>query len=196
MTVVLWVVVGVLTAAVIFLALALMGATKTVDRLRRDLDAGADAGADVVHHEMGLRVGSPAPPVAGVDAQGQASDTADLSGRRHVVVFADPGCGACEVLVPSLLAGEAHVPLAVVAHSSEAWPDTWETGAVEVQIIFDPEDTIGDAYVVGFTPWVFVVDEGGSVAAQGSAETVEAVRALVREADAIRIVPTEVNRGA
>jgi redoxin len=194
MTVVLWVVVGVLTAAVIFLALALMGATKTVDRLRRDLDPGS--GADVLHHEMGLRVGSPAPPVAGLDAHGQPSDTAGLSGRRHAVVFADPGCGACEALVPSLLAGEAHVPLVVVAHSSEAWPDAWGTGAVEVQVIFDPEDTIGDAYVVGFTPWVFVVDEGGSVAAQGSAETVEAVRALVREADAIRIVPTEVNRGA
>jgi hypothetical protein len=194
LTVVLWISVAVLAAAVIFLGLALIGATRTVERLRRDLDD--QAGTDLVHHKTGLSVGSPTPPLAGVDASGRPTDTSALSGRRHMVVFAEPGCRACEALVPELLRGEAHMPLALVGHSTVGWPEAWRPSAAEVQIVFDPEETIGDAFAVGFTPWIFVVDEGGSVAAQGSAETIDAVWALMREAATLRIVPTEVSRGA
>jgi hypothetical protein len=184
MTAVLWIAIAVLSSAVIFLFLALTGATRTVASLKRSLDGnGAD---DVVRLRSGLAVGSEAPAIQSVSAT--------TSGRRHLMVFADPGCAACETLIPALLTKPNHTPVVLVGRSGTGWPERWRPGPGDV-VVFDPDERIANAYSVGFTPHVFVVDEGGSIAAQGPADSVEMVERLLREAAGVQIIHTEVSRG-
>ncbi|MEA2580022.1 MAG: hypothetical protein QOE83_914 [Actinomycetota bacterium] len=184
MTVVLWIVVAMLSSAVIFLLLALSGATRTVASLKRSLDG--NRADDVVRLRSGLAVGSEAPAIQSVSAT--------TSSRRHLIVFADPGCAACETLVPSLLTTPNHTPVVLIGRSRTGWPQQWRPGPGDV-VVFDPDERIANAYSVGFTPHVFVVDEGGFIGAQGPADSVEMVRRLVREAAGVQIIHTEVSRG-
>jgi hypothetical protein len=184
-TAVLWIAVAVLSSAVIFLLLALSGATRTVASLKRSLDGnGAD---DVIRLRSGLAVGTEAPVIK--------SASAVMSGRRHLVVFADPDCSACEMLIPPLLTSAGHIPVLLVGRSENGWPERWLPAAGGDVVVFDPDEHIADAYAVGFTPHVFVVDEGGSISAQGPADSVEMVERLVREGAGIKIIHTEVSRG-
>jgi hypothetical protein len=193
-TAVLWIAVGVLTAAVVFLLLALNGATRTVSALRRTLDGQDDVGG-VVHPASGLPVGSAAPTIESVAADGAHVMATAMRGRRHLVVFADPGCAACQTLVPPLLALSGRVPVALVTRVETALPLGWRAGPDDL-VVADPTEGIADAFKVGFTPHVFVVDAGGAIAAQGPADTVEMVEHLLREAEGVRIVDTEVSSGA
>ena len=47
---------------------------------------------------------------------------------------------------------------------------------------------MSEAYGVDVSPFVFVIDEGGSVVARGGAVTLDDVLALVREAEGVRIM--------
>jgi len=192
-TIMLWIAVVVLSAVVVFLVLALAGATRTVASLRRTLDQNATE--DGVRPSTGLPVGSVALPIQGIGPRGTPASAAALSGRRHLVVFADPGCAACETLIPLLLAGVDHIPVVLVGRSEAGWPEPWHPTNGDI-VVFDPDELIADAYGVGFTPHVFVVDEGGSIAAQGPADSIQMVERLRDQAAAIQIIHTEVSRGA
>src|SRR5207237_4987691 len=117
-----------------------------------------------------------------------------LSGHAHVIALADPGCEACEDLIPELLAAAAaeRVPAVVAIAGSSRVPDGWAppVGASGRAVVaLDPDGTAADAFGSGFTPHVFVVDAGGSIAAHGPASSVADVGRLLRDADGIRIVP-------
>jgi hypothetical protein len=198
----LWVAVAVLGIALVFLALVLAAAVRRIDGLRAEVAAlserldppdGLEGG--LVHPASGLPVGAAAPVVEGERIDGGRWSSSAWAGRRHVVAFADPGCLACEDLVPALLEGAAagEVPGTVVIGdaSSGAWPATWSPplGADDhVVVLADVGGEMAGAFDSGFTPHVFIVDEGGAVTAQGPADTLDAVRALVRESEGIRIV--------
>jgi hypothetical protein len=183
-----------LVAVVTFLGLALAGLVRTVEGLRRRVDA-LEASPPVQHPAAGLPVGAPAPVFHATTARGASFRSATLAGRRHVIALADPGCEACERLVPDLLAGAqaGELPTCVIV---VAGPDagTWTVppGAEERAIlVLDPGTLVADAFGSGFTPHAFVVDEGGSVAAQGPAWDLTAVRRLLREAEGVHILRSE-----
>jgi len=199
----LWAAVAVLALALVFLALVLAAIVRRMDALRSEVaaltarvdPAGDDGASDVVHPASGLPVGAAAPVVEGERVDGGRWTSAAWTGRRHVVAFADPGCLSCEELVPALIEGAAAgevVPTVVVgAAAPGTWPAAWKppSGAGDrVVAVTDDAGEIASAFDSGFTPHVFVVDEGGSVTAQGPADSLEAVRALVRGSEGIRIV--------
>ena len=198
----LWVAMALLAVAVGFLALVLVAAVRRMDAIRVEVEALADrvdpgdgVEGGVEHPAAGLPVGAAAPPIEGTRVDGGRWSSSVWAGRRHVVAFADPGCLACDDLVPSLLAGAAagDVPRTVVvgAAAPGAWPETWTPGSGTeggVVVLADADGSVAAAFDSGFTPHVFVVDEGGAVTAQGPADTLDAVRALVRESEGIRIV--------
>jgi hypothetical protein len=188
------VVVAALVVVVAFLGLALAGLVRTVEGLRRRVDA--LEGSTPIHHvAAGLPVGAPVPAFEAKTARGTTFRSAALAGQRHVIALADPVCEACEQLVPALLssADAGELPRCVVV---VAGPDagTWtepaeaEGGAI---LVLDPDALVADAFGSDFTPHAFVVDEGGSVAAQGPAGDLAAVRRLLRDAEGLRIVRSE-----
>jgi hypothetical protein len=183
-----------LVAIVAFLGLALAGLVRTVDGLLRRV-AALEASAPVPHPAAGLLMGAPAPAFEAKTARGTSFRSATLAGRRHVIVLADPGCESCEHLVPELLSSAATgelPPCVVVVEGSDE--GTWREppgGEGRAILVLDPDARVADAFRSGFTPHAFVVDEGGSVAGQGPAGDITAVRRLLREAEGVHIVRPE-----
>ena len=120
--------------------------------------------------------GAAAPVVEGERSRRRALSSSDLNGSTPLVAFADPTCQACEALVPALLAAAA-------AGECRHRGDRGGRGGVaagmvppvrsedRVGVVPDDGGEVAAAFDTGFTPHVFVVDEGGVVTSQGSADT-------------------------
>lgn len=194
----LWIAVAALGLAVVFLALVLAAAVRRMDGLRAEvaalserLDPPDGAVRGVAHPPSGLPVGAAAPVVDGERIDGGRWSSAAWAGRKYLVAFADPGCLACDDLVPALVAQDVAPTVVVGATDPGAWPVNWRppSGAVDrVVVLADAGGEVAAAFDSGFTPHVFVVDEGGAVTAQGPADSLDAVRTLLRESEGIRIV--------
>jgi hypothetical protein len=200
----LWIAVVVLGALVAFLGLALAGVIRRLDELRRSVEEvrRADAASPDVELSAGLPVGSAAPSFRAPREGGGRFASSDLGGSLHLVLFADPSCEACDALVPELIraaAAEDIPPTLVVGASGSAWPAGWmppPDTEDRVGVVRDEGGGISRAFASAFSPHVFVVDEGGSITAQGPAGTLADVRLLLRDAESIRIVPSDVNHDA
>jgi hypothetical protein len=168
-----WVAVAVLGAAIVWLGLALMGAVRELEALRGRLDL-LERGT--VHLADGLPVGSPAPPWEIVTREGVVVSSATFEGRRHVLVFADAGCGACDDLVPAVVRAT-------------------DVGSLPPSVVLDRADAGADGAATAFNieavPHVVVVDEGGFIVAQGAAAGLDDVRALIEDAAGIRVVAAQ-----
>jgi hypothetical protein len=179
---------------VAFLALALAGLVRTVEGLRRRVVA-LEGSAPVRHPAAGLPVGAPAPVFEAQTPRGTTFRSVALSGHRHVIALADPVCAACDHLVPALLSSAEADELprcVVVVVGPDAGIWTEPAGAEgRAILVLDPDALVADAFGSDFTPHAFVVDEGGSVAAQGPAGDLGAVRRLLREAEGLHIVRPE-----
>ena len=156
---------------------------------RADPADGAVTG--VAHPPSGLPVGAAAPVVEGERVGGGRWSSTEWAGRTHLVAFADPGCLACDDLVPGLVAGVVAPTVVIGEAAAGSWPAEWRppAGAEDRVVVLD--DAVGvmaAAFGSGFTPHVFVIDEGGAVTAQGPADSLDAVRTLLRESEGIRIV--------
>jgi hypothetical protein len=187
-----WVAVGTLVVVVVWLGLALVGAVRELGTLRGRVDALEAAGTPTTYLETGLAVGAPAPAWTIATSGGGVASSSAFDGRRHLLVFADATCRACEDLVPAVItaaSGGTVPPLAVIGRGDAAsTPGPWRAADVRVRIGSEPGDEVSEAYRVDVSPFVFVIDEGGSVVARGGAATLDDVLALVREAEGVRIV--------
>jgi hypothetical protein len=201
----LWIAIVVLGLMVAFLGLALAGVTRRLDELRQNVEEVRRAETvrpDQEHLSAGLPVGSAAPSFKAPREGGGQFASSDLGGSLHLVIFADPSCEACDALVPDLIraAVAADIPPSlVVGASGSAWPARWmppPDTQDRVGVVRDEGGGISRAFASDFSPHVFVVDEGGSITGQGPAGTLADVQELIRDADGIRIVPTDVNHGA
>ena len=197
----LWIALVVVILAMAFLGLALAGAVRRLDELRReveDLRREDAVPSDLTYPSAGLPVGAAAPSFDAPREAGGRFSSSDLGGSAHLVVFADPSCEACDALVPDLLrAAEAGAvpPTLIVGRSGSAWPAGWMPPADtedRVGVVRDEGGRIARAFASDFSPHVFVVDEGGSITAQGPAGSLAAVHELLRDAEGIRILPAEV----
>jgi hypothetical protein len=196
MTTALIVAVAILAVGLVWLGLALVGAVRELSELRERvarLETQDEHGPLVLPGRLPIGAREPAWEVVRPD--GSVASSAALRGTRHLVVVADADCRACDGLVPAVVAAAAAdtlLPTVVVGRGEPgaipvAWrPDPASRGTVIVGCEHD--DEVGRAFGTDLSPHVFVIDEGGSVAAQGGALSLEEVRDLVAEAEPIRIV--------
>ena len=188
-----WIVAAVLSVALVWIGLALAGAVRELATLRERIDALEHSSAPI-HLDGGLPIGSPEPAWALIAPDGSALVSSALAGRRHLVLFADADCRACDELVPAVVraaAAGALPPLALVGRGRpDVTPETWR-GDDPARVVAGVERAreVSDAFRVDVSPHVFVIDEGEAVVAQGGAVTLGDVEALVRGAQGIRIVP-------
>ena len=189
-----WVAVGALLVAVGWLGLALVGAVREIGALRDQVDAleAGGAGAPTAHLEGGPAVGAPAPAWTISTPGGGTASSSAFEGRRHLLVFADATCRACDDLVPAVIAaaGRGTVPPVAVIGRGDAGstPAHWRAADVRVRIGSERGDEVSEAFGVDVTPFVFLVDEGGSVVARGGAATLNDVLRLVRDGEGVRVV--------
>jgi len=196
-----WVVVALLSVAVVWLGLALAGAVRELAALRERVSAlegsgaaaaGAGTGSGPVHLASGLPVGAPTPAWEMTTPDGETATSATFTGRRHLVVFADADCRACDELVPAVLRAAVDgqlPPLAVIGRGEpSATPPAWRSASARVAVGCERDGAVATAFRVDVSPHLFVIDEGGFVVAQGGADDLDGVRALLREGEGIRIV--------
>ena len=187
-----WVAACVLVVVIIWLGLALIGAVRGIAELRDRVDALEAPGTSPSHLGGGLALGAPAPQWSIATPGGGVASSSAFEGRRHLLVFADATCRACDDVVPELVAaaGRGTVPpLAVIGRGdAEATPEPWRAADVRVRIGSERGDEVSEAFGVDVSPFVFVVDEGGSVVARSGVATLDDVLRLVRDAEGVRIV--------
>ncbi len=180
-----WILVGVLTGVVLWLLLALSGAARTVAELRA-----ADEAA-VRHLSGGIVPGSRAPGFQADAADESVFDARQTAGLRHLVLFADPACAACAMLVPGVVSEAAarRLPTVVVVSRGDlrAHPPAWRA-TDRAWLVSERGTEVSDAFGVDITPTVFVIDEGGAVVSRGPVQTVDEVADLVAQGAGVRIV--------
>jgi hypothetical protein len=186
MTAVGWVLLAVLAAVVVWLVLAMIGLVREVAALRAELRGLTERPIEL---GGGLPIGS-VEPAWTIETGAGAIASSAYAGRRHVLMFADADCRACDDLVPEVAratAGRALPPVVVVGPDGTDLPSSW-TGPGMAAGREHARD-VSDAFRVDVSPHVFVLDEGGAVVAQGGAMTLADVEALVHDGQATRIVP-------
>jgi len=190
-----WFVAAALAGAVGWLALALVGTVRELDSVRAELGTvrarldAIDAGAAPRRE---LAVGADAPSWRIATADGEVVSSSTFAARRHLLLFADAGCRACDDLVPEVVGAAAAgvlPPVAVVGRGdASATPPSWRAADVRVRVGTERADEVSTAFGVDVSPTVVVVDEGGAVVARGPVATMEDVRELLGQAAGVRIV--------
>jgi peroxiredoxin len=135
----------------------------------------------------GLKAGTMAPPFVLPDLTGRDVSLEEHRGRRTLVVFSDPDCGPCDVLLPDL-AGlhreHRDNGLAVVMVSRGGVEENRrkaEGSGVEFPVVIQPGWKLSKKYGIFATPVAFLVDEGGVIERE-VARGPTAILALAREA--------------
>jgi len=184
-----WVAVTALGTALAWVTLALLGAVRELEHLRGRLDRLEARPAALTR---ALPVGSPAPVWRIATADGEVVSSSTFDARRHLLLFADAGCRACDDLVPDLVrAASAGTtpPLAVIGRGdASSTPRGWRVADVRVRVGAERGDEVSAAFGVDVTPTVVVVDEGGAVVARGPVATIDDVHGLIGQAHGVRIV--------
>jgi len=184
-----WIALVVLAVGLVWLALALAGATREIDALRARLDVVEASRAGGRHL---LAVGATAPTWRIATADGELLTSSTFEARRHVVLFADAACRACDDLVPEVLAAarERTMPPVVVVGRGDAsaTPAAWRSADVRVRVGTERGDEVSASFGVDLTPTAVVVDEGGAVVARSPVATFDDVLGLIGQAQGVRIV--------
>jgi hypothetical protein len=186
-----WVAIGVLAAVVLWLAFALAGAVRELAALRGRV-AALEEETRPVHLADGLPVGAAAPSWRLTERGGAAVSSSAMRGKRHLLLFADADCRACDALVPEVVgaASSDRLPPTVIVGrgAASATPAAWVSHAGRVIVGVEQGVEVSEAFRTEVSPHAFVIDEGGFVAAQGGPLTLDDVRALIADADGLRIV--------
>jgi peroxiredoxin len=187
MTVAGWIVVALFFALVLWLGFAMIALVRTQAGLRARIED-LEASITPVRIAGGLPVGRTAPDWAIATDDGGSLAASSLAGTRHVLVFADATCAACDEVVPAVIraAEDGDVPpVVVIGRDGDELPASW----IGPRTGLEHADEVSAAFLVEVSPHVFVIDEGGAIVAQGGAASLEDVEALVREGQGIQVLP-------
>jgi hypothetical protein len=183
-----WIAVALLFALVLWLGFAMVALIRTQAGLRARIED-LEASIGPIRLEGGLPVGRTVPDWRIATADGGSLGAAALAGTRHVLLFADTTCRACDEVVPAAVAAAAGgvlPPVVVIAHEEDAdMPASWVGPRTGVEHAGE----VSAAFHVDVSPHLFVIDEGGAIVAQGGAASLADVEALVREGRGIQVLP-------
>ena len=187
MTVAGWIVVALLFALVLWLGFAMIALVRTQAGLRARIED-LEGSIAPVRIAGGLPVGRTAPDwVIATDDGGSLAASA-FAGTRHVLLFADASCAACDEVVPAAIGAAADgdvPPVVVIGRDGDELPASWSGPRTGME----HGDEVSAAFRVEVSPHIFVIDEGGAIVAQGGAASLEDVEALVREGRGIQVLP-------
>ena len=182
-----WVVVAVLAAALVWLGLALVGLLRQQTALRARVEA-LELLSEPMSLGEGLPIGRRVPPWSVTTPAGDVVTDRSFTGTRHLLVFADADCRACDDVVPDVvLASErGALPPAVIVGRGEpsSVPPAWRSPTAGVEHGRD----VSSAFDVDVSPYVFVVDDDGAVVARGGVVDLRGVEQLVAAGREITIV--------
>jgi hypothetical protein len=187
MTVAGWIVVALFFAMVLWLGFAMVALVRTQAGLRARIED-LEVAIAPVRIAGGLPVGRTAPDWVIATGDGGSLAASSFAGTRHVLVFADATCAACDEVVPAAIRAAADgdvPPVVVIGREGDELPASWIGPRTGVE----HADEVSAAFRVEVSPHVFVIDEGGAIVAQGGAASLRDVETLVREGRGIQVLP-------
>ena len=120
----------------------------------------AHANGHVHGPEPGLALGSPAPAIDLTDLDGIRVTSADLGGKRTLLLFWSPGCGFCQRMVPDLKVWEddppPHAPALVLVATGPVEQN--RAHGLRSPILLDASGATARAYGANGTPIGVLVD--------------------------------------
>ena len=119
----------------------------------------------------GLKPGKPAPRFTLPSVTGEEVSLADFSGRKVLLVFVQAGCGPCHDVAPELnrfSKRNSSIQVLVInnATAEEACEYAREVGA-QFPVLVQDKWSVSKKYEVFATPFGFLIDEDGVIAANG-----------------------------
>jgi len=131
----------------------------------------------------GLTAGTQAPPFSLADVNGKTVSLQDFSGQRVLLAFSATACPACQQMYPALRRfHESHPDIALLMisrGSSEENRRLVQNEGLTFPILAWEDDVV-KAYQVPGTPYFYVVDDQGVIAAQGFANSLEQLEEMVK----------------
>ncbi|MGI8406972.1 MAG: hypothetical protein ACR2L3_00465 [Actinomycetota bacterium] len=159
------------TVLVVANSILLLAVTVAVLFLYRQWGAMLLMGSEGISTHHGLRVGSPAPALTGLDST--SGDIVKIQPRKEVLVFASSGCKACEekaAVFRDLLVVQDEWPLRYVYQGKTAGelpePLHYLLGSNRFKVLLESERSHED-YGVQVSPFVMVTDDSGLIASKG-----------------------------
>jgi methylamine dehydrogenase accessory protein MauD len=162
-----------LWVVVLFFGFLLLGALRAVALLRWQV-AQLEATTPSRVGRSGLRPGKKAPGFTLSSIAGGEAGLEQYAGRKLLLVFMQPGCGPCHGIVPALnrLHDAGEVEVLVIHNGDKETVRKWVNQLrphfpVAVQERFN----LSKRYEVFATPFAFLIDERGVIAARGIVST-------------------------
>jgi peroxiredoxin len=136
----------------------------------------------------GLPAGTPAPTFRLPSLEGGEVGLEDFRGRRVLLVFSDPACGPCNLLVPDLERLHRSAPDLQILMVSRGDPEANREKAREhgltFPVVLQRQWEISRAYGMFATPIAFLIDERGIIAADVASGS-DAILALASGAEQV-----------
>ena len=170
----------VLWAIVLGLAFLLLGTLRSLGLLQWKFDE-LVATRPVRKGREGLDPGNKAPDFTLPSTMDSEISLSDHAGREVLLVFTQAGCRPCHEIAPELnrLQEAGKFQVLVVNHGehneTQAWADDIEAC---FPIVTQNEWETSKGYQVFATPYAFLIDEEGTIAAKGMASTPQYLRYL------------------
>lgn len=158
-----------LWAAVLTIVFLLLGVLRQIALIKWRLEELSAVTPSRIGRD-GLKPGARAPEFTLESVEGTAWSLADFAGQTRLLVFVQPGCGPCSELVPALNSLQQKGDVGVVAISTgdqnenRAWADQH---GVRFPVLVQDRRQLSRGYEVFATPFAFLVDERGVIAAKG-----------------------------
>jgi methylamine dehydrogenase accessory protein MauD len=158
-----------LSAVVLFLGFLLLGALRALGLLSWRLEQ-LEATTPKRLGRDGLKPGKKAPDFTLPSAHGKEVALHDFVGRKVLLVFTQSGCSPCKKIVPELnrlgRSGESQVVVVNNggADATRKWSE--EVGA-RFPVLAQDRFSVSKRYEVFATPFAFLIDEKGVIAAKG-----------------------------
>lgn len=118
----------------------------------------------------GVSLGRKAPDFDLMDMTGNRIRLASFVGRDLFLVFTQPGCGPCDGVMPDLLALQKNrgMPVFVISNGEPDEVHDWAAEHAAGLTVLRQEDwALSRRYEVFATPFAFVIDKHGRIAAKG-----------------------------
>jgi methylamine dehydrogenase accessory protein MauD len=157
----------------LFLGFLLLGALRAIALLRWRV-AELDAITPSRVGRGGLRPGKKAPEFSLPSIAGGEVALEHYAGRKLLLVFMQPGCGPCHAIAPELnrLHDAAEVQVLVIQNGDIEAVRRWvEQNRPRFPVAMQERFNLSKRYEVFATPFAFLIDERGVIAARGIVST-------------------------
>ena len=171
---------------VFVLCFLLLGTLRTLGLLQWQVDQ-LEATRPPRGNRSGLKPGAKAPGFTLPDVEGGEVSLADFAGRRTLLVFVQSGCGPCHDIIPEINRLQQSEPLQVVVinsadpHEAREWAQ--DTHA-DFPVLLQNGWEVSKQYQVFATPFAFLINERGTIAAAGIVSSKQYLGYLLEAAEA------------